>query len=298
MRIVATRPSLRRIRSPWTAGWPETVASARAAASVGCVLTVRRPDPAVVRRTLARFHVKRADASAGRQAGNGRRSRPTVVAGQRRTVGPLHVKHADTIGVAEAWVKWRLSRRSALPAMLREACRHATGGARGAPPSRWIQLRRGENRPPMVDFTIVIPVQTGSVGGPDDRLRQPEGRRRQDDHRRQPRRLPRGRWRASPRRRPRPPGQRHERPRRRHARPTAARSTTRSSDDVSARRPRDRRPRSPASTSSPRRSRSPAPRSSSPAIPQRERRLSARCCRRSPPATTTSSSTARRRSAS
>ena len=60
--------------------------------------------------------------------------------------------------------------------------------------------------------------------GPGLRDREPEGRRRQDDDRRQPRRLPGRGGRAGAARRPRPAGERHVRPRRRGR--TARRRTT------------------------------------------------------------------------
>ena len=75
------------------------------------------------------------------------------------------------------------------------------------------------------------PCSSWSVNGPDDCLRQPEGRRREDDHRRERRRIPGRRRCARPRRRPRPPGQRHKRPR----------SPSRSRWTVGLRRARERR---------------------------------------------------------
>ena len=61
--------------------------------------------------------------------------------------------------------------------------------------------------------------QRHAAAPPGDRHRQPEGRRRQDHHRRQPRRLPGRAGLPHPGGRPRSPGQRHHRPR--HQRPGA-----------------------------------------------------------------------------
>ena len=80
-------------------------------------------------------------------------------------------------------------------------------------------------------------VPSRSLSGPDDRLRKPEGRRRQDHDGRQSRRAI---WRSRVSgscRRSRPPGQRHERPRHRPRRSSSDPSTTRSSTGVRLARP-------------------------------------------------------------
>ena len=88
-----------------------------------------------------------------------------------------------------------------------------------------------------------------SLSGPDDRLREPEGRRRQDHDGGQSRELSGPRRRPGPRHRPRPPGQRHERLRPRPLARSTVRSTTRSSttwrsSDLVVERAARRRPRS------------------------------------------------------
>ena len=102
----------------------------------------------------------------------------------------------------------------------------------------------------------------GHLSGSDDRLCQPEGRRRQDDDRGQSGELPGPRGRARPRHRSGPAGQRHERLR---DRPERARSIglRRRHRRGRARATCARRPRSTGCRSSRRRSRSRAPRSSS-----------------------------------
>ena len=64
---------------------------------------------------------------------------------------------------------------------------------------------------PMVESTSVNDRRMTHLSGPDDRLCQPEGRRRKDHDGRQSGELPRPRRRPRPRHRSRPAGQRHER---------------------------------------------------------------------------------------
>ena len=141
------------------------------------------------------------------------------------------------------------------------------------------------------------PCSDWPVGGPDDRLRQPEGRRREDDHRRQRRRVPRGRRRARARGRPRPPGQRHERPRGRPRAPEGRSVYDALVNDVPLGRPRRPDRRSPGLDLIPSSIALAGAEVELAGMPQRERRLARLLPAGRGRRTTTSSSTARRRSA-
>ena len=92
-----------------------------------------------------------------------------------------------------------LPRRCARPARPRPASRAGSAWRRSG--------RSPERRPPSA---VACSVTLGSCRARQGlRVREPEGRRRQDDDRDQPRRLPRRGGRARARRRPRPAGERH-----------------------------------------------------------------------------------------
>ena len=153
-----------------------------------------------------------------------------------------------------------------------------------------VRVRRSRRHAPAEDSPR--PSLDSTVAGTDLRDREPEGRRRQDDDRRQPRRLPRRGGRAGAARRSRPAGERDLRARRAGER--RRRATTCSTARRSPSSPG--RPASGTSISCPRSPTSPAPRSSSRDHADGERYL-AELARRAPAtATPSSSSTARRRS--
>ena len=130
--------------------------------------------------------------------------------------------------------------------------------------------------------------------GPDLRDREPEGRRRQDDDRRQPRRLPRRGRRALPDRRPRPPGERDLGARAPRQRPLDARPPRRHAAGGARRRPSSLANLDlvPAKAGARGGDRAPLRARGRRALPRRRARATRR---RSP--TGSSSSTARRRSA-
>ena len=143
---------------PWRAGRPPGRRQAEAEATQG--MGRRAPGPA---RTLATVS-RETPCVPGRSWRPGARSSGRSTGRPPARRGQVLTWTRSWDGVMRCRVKRRVSRRSTSSAMLRLVRDDAArGGSRRACPACPIRCSaEGENRAPMVDFTIVIPVQTGS----------------------------------------------------------------------------------------------------------------------------------------